>query len=435
MQSIRASPLRGPARPRARCRCHAAHEAGRSLFVFGLGYSTLGLIRQAEAAGGWAHITSTSRRPERLQQLETPAHTVARYDPAAGVELDAPAAAALSRASHVLTSIPPAGLPLYDPVTRAQLRALRARARAAAAGDAPPLDWLGVLSSTSVYGDHGGGWVDESTPPATASSRGIPRLEHERSWEALARELSLPLHIFRLAGIYGPGRSVLTSVQSAAAGGDGPSAGQRRRGRQRFISRVHAADIAATLLASMEEPGPDPLGARLLAAGGGGGGGGSGSGGAAAGGAAPDRASGAAATITSSSSGEPLGSGGGGGGEGGGGAAGGGFVAVFNVADDDPAPRDEVEAFARQLLGLPAAERPAEPDGGDGGDGGGGRAGGRGLEEKRVWNEGIKRRLGVALQFPTYREGLAAIAAGDARPFLGPADWRAIGGRGAEAGG
>lgn len=68
---------------------------------------------------------------------------------------------ALMSASHVVSSIPPAGLPLYDPVTRAQLALLRRRAEAAAAGDAPPLQWLGVLSSTSVYGDHGGGWVDE----------------------------------------------------------------------------------------------------------------------------------------------------------------------------------------------------------------------------------------------------------------------------------
>jgi hypothetical protein len=72
-----------------------------------------------------------------------------------------PALDALLGASHVLTSIPPAGLPLYDPVTRGQLAALRARAEAAAAGRTPPLTWLGVLSSTSVYGDHQGAWVDE----------------------------------------------------------------------------------------------------------------------------------------------------------------------------------------------------------------------------------------------------------------------------------
>jgi hypothetical protein len=68
---------------------------------------------------------------------------------------------ALMSATHVVTSVPPAGLPLYDPVTRSQLRLLRRRAEAAAAGDAPWLQWLGVLSSTSVYGDHGGDWVDE----------------------------------------------------------------------------------------------------------------------------------------------------------------------------------------------------------------------------------------------------------------------------------
>jgi len=72
-----------------------------------------------------------------------------------------PAVDALFNASHVITSIPPAGLHLYDPVTRDQLRLLKQRAHASRAGDAPPLRWMGVLSSTSVYGDHGGGWVDE----------------------------------------------------------------------------------------------------------------------------------------------------------------------------------------------------------------------------------------------------------------------------------
>ena len=103
-------------------------------------------------------------------------------------------------ATHVVTSVPPAGLPLYDPVTRAQLGAVAARAAAARAGAAPPLRWLGVLSSTSVYGDHGGGWVDESSAAAAASSRGLVRLEHERAWAALAAREGLPLHIFRLAG-------------------------------------------------------------------------------------------------------------------------------------------------------------------------------------------------------------------------------------------
>ena len=68
---------------------------------------------------------------------------------------------AFMASTHIVSSIPPAGLHLYDPVTRAQLALLRHRVEAAAAGGAPPLRWLGVLSSTSVYGDHGGAWVDE----------------------------------------------------------------------------------------------------------------------------------------------------------------------------------------------------------------------------------------------------------------------------------
>lgn len=218
------------------------------------------------------------------------------------------------------------------------------------------------------------------------------------------------------AGIYGPGRSILDSL--AAAGTAAPSSSQRRRGRQRYISRTHAYDIGSVLLASMRAPGAGAGGFDefFSAAGGcmirGGGGGG-------------------AATA----------GGGGGGSEAA--SSSGGYVAVFNVADDEPAGREEVEAYARQLLGLPPVP-PPPPDeavtssggGGGGGEAGGSGGGGRGaaLEEKRVGNSKMKSVLGVALRYPSYREGLAAIAGCDVAPFGGAGDVVAMTGRGGGGG-
>ncbi|KAI8471093.1 MAG: NAD(P)-binding protein [Monoraphidium minutum] len=376
---MRAGTLPRSSAPRGRRAVACSCQSGQSLFIFGLGYTSLGLVRQAEAQQRWQRIVSTSRSPERLAGLETQAHSVVKFDPTAGADLEGPALDALMASSHVLTSVPPAGLHLYDPVTRAQLRLLRRRAEAAAAGGAPPLRWLGVLSSTSVYGDHGGGWVDESSE-ARPGSRGLVRLEHEDAWAALARELQLPLSIFRLGGIYGPGRSVLDAVRRSAAEASGS---QRRRASQHYISRCHAADIAAALLASMAAAE--------------GGGGASSSGG----------ASGGSGSTNSSSKG-----------------GGGGCVSVFNVADDAPAGRDEVEAFARTLLGLPEPPPPQDEMAPAGGAARGGAA-----EEKRVGNAKIKAELGVRLRYPTYKEGLAAIAAGVADPFLNAADVELLTGR------
>lgn len=113
--------------------------------------------------------------------------------------------------------------------------------------------------------------------------------------------------------------------------------------------------------------------------------------------------------------------------------------AVFNVADDDPAGRGEVEAFARRLLELPAVDEEDDDDGGGGSDAAadaagsgsssrarGSRGGGEALEEKRVTNAKLKAALGVRLRHPTYREGLAAIARGDRAPFAGAGDVEAL---------
>ncbi len=148
---------------------------------------------------------------------------------------------ALAAASHLLISIPPAAD--GDPV----LLALRDEIRQAASG----LSWVGYLSTTAVYGDHRGGWVDEETPPAPTTERGHWRLAAERAWQALAAESGLPLHIFRLAGIYGPGRGPFAKLEAGKA--------RRIVKPGQVFSRIHVADLARVLHISMENPRPGAI--------------------------------------------------------------------------------------------------------------------------------------------------------------------------------
>jgi nucleoside-diphosphate-sugar epimerase len=143
-----------------------------------------------------------------------------------------PLAPSLAQATHLLSSIAPdeSG----DPVLRAH------RAEIAAA----PLTWAGYLSTTGVYGDHQGGWVDEDTPLTAGTRRGQWRIAAEAEWRALG----LPLHIFRLAGIYGPGRGPFAKVRDGSA--------RRIVKPGQVFSRIHVEDIAQVLAASVAQPAP-----------------------------------------------------------------------------------------------------------------------------------------------------------------------------------
>lgn len=107
-------------------------------------------------------------------------------------------------------------------------------------------DWLGYLSTTGVYGDHQGGWVDEETPLTPSTRRGRERVAAEAEWQELAAAQDLPLHIFRLAGIYGPGRGPFAKVRSGTA--------RRIIKPGQVFSRIHAEDIAQALIASIRAP-------------------------------------------------------------------------------------------------------------------------------------------------------------------------------------
>lgn len=192
------------------------------LFCFGLGYTARRLAGRL-AEDGW-EVAGTSR---------TEGVATCRWD--GGGPLADPGV--LAGATHILVSIPPGEG--GDPVLVHHAEDIAAL---------PGLQWLGYLSSTSVYGDTGGRRVDESAPCAATSPRGRRRIAAESAWLARWRAQGVPVHIFRLAGIYGPGRSALDQVRAGTA---------RRIDRpDRLFSRAHVDDIAAVLRASMGSPHP-----------------------------------------------------------------------------------------------------------------------------------------------------------------------------------
>ncbi len=144
----------------------------------------------------------------------------------------------LDAATHLLVSVAPDAE--GDPILR-QLRSdIAARARR--------FEWVGYLSTTGVYGDHAGGWVDESTPLRPTTSRGRARVKAEAAWQAIP---GLPLHIFRLAGIYGPGRGPFAKVREGTA--------RRIVKPGQVFSRIHVDDIAQVLAASIARPRPGAI--------------------------------------------------------------------------------------------------------------------------------------------------------------------------------
>jgi nucleoside-diphosphate-sugar epimerase len=285
----------------------------KRLFVFGLGYTARIVGRQLRA-DGW-QVAGTCRTPEKLADLRAQGFDAYLFN--GQQALDNPAEA-LAGTTHVLASVPPDDS--GDPVLRAH------------AGDIaslPGLAWAGYLSTTGVYGDRDGGWVDETTPRSPSTARGRRRAEAEMAWSGLYEMGRVPVHLFRLPGIYGPGRSALDAVK----------AGRTRRifKEGQVFSRIHVDDLASALIASMVQPRPD---------------------------------------------------------------------AIYNICDDEPAPPQDVIAYACELLGVapdpltPVEEADLSP-----------MARSFYAESKRVANDRMKQELGVTLAYPTYREGLRAIQA------------------------
>jgi len=289
------------------------------LLALGLGFSARALAARWRARGG--RVAGTVRASDTARGRGD-ADGVERVHFDADTPL-APLEALLALSTHVVVSIPPdAGEPASDPVLR--------RLAAALAG-ARSIGWLGYLSSTGVYGDRGGGWVDETSERRPANPRGARRAAAEDAWLALWRDHGVPVHVFRLSGIYGPGRSAIDQLRAGTA--------KRVDKPGQLFSRIHVDDIANVLEASAQHPRPG---------------------------------------------------------------------AIYNVADDAPAPAAEVVAHAAALLGVPSPPLEAfDPE----------RLSPMArefyAETRRVSNRRIKTELGVALSYPDYKAGLAAILASE----------------------
>ncbi len=285
----------------------------KHLVCFGFGFSAQALAARL-ARQGW-EITGTSRTSQGAERIRRLGYEAAVFE---GEQASDEVRAALTSATHALISTPPGEG--GDPVLIQH---------GADLASAPNLEWAGYFSTVGVYGDHGGAWVDEATPATPLSQRSKRRVAAENAWLELDTPGARRIQVFRLPGIYGPGRSAIDQIKSGRA--------RRIVKPGQVFNRTHVEDIAGVVEAAIIR---------------------------------------------------------------------GGKHNIYNVSDDEPAPPQDVIAYAAGLLGVPAPpEIPFEdadlsP-----------MARSFYAELKRVRNDLIKSDLGVELQYPTYREGLAAIAA------------------------
>ncbi|SHL34928.1 SDR family oxidoreductase [Roseibium suaedae] len=199
------------------------------LFVFGAGYSSQAFIEEVRETFDW--IGGTTRSAEKAEMLRAKGITPFLFDgekPGEGI------AEALAEATHVLLSIAPDET--GDPVLIHHGQDI-ARARP---------EWIAYLSTVGVYGDHDGAWVDETTPCKPVSKRSVQRVAAEEAWLDFAGTEELPVQIFRLSGIYGPGRNALENLRKGTA--------RRLIKPGQVFNRIHVADIAGALAASMKKP-------------------------------------------------------------------------------------------------------------------------------------------------------------------------------------
>lgn len=213
-----AIPLTGPLHPAAPPPIVAPMS---TLLSLGHGYSAQALARRL-IPQGW-QVIGTTRSAAKAEAM--------RADGVQPLLLPGDLGPALAKATHILASAAPdAG---GDPFLRDVPDLAQSRAT-----------WVGYLSTTGVYGDHQGAWVDETTPLTPVSDRGRQRVLAESQWLATG----LPVHIFRLAGIYGPGRGPFEKVRDGTA--------RRILKPGQFFSRIHVDDIAQVLEASIHRPNP-----------------------------------------------------------------------------------------------------------------------------------------------------------------------------------
>ncbi len=200
-------------------------DTTKTLLSLGHGFSAQALAERLVPLG-WT-IIGTTRKPEKFEAMRAAGVTPMLWPDAVQQ--------AMPKVSYILTSAGPDkdGDPILREIKPQILQM------------APQLKWVGYLSTTGVYGDHDGGWVDETSPLDPATIRGQRRVEAEQEWLSLT---DLPVHVFRLAGIYGPGRGPFAKLRKGIA--------QRVIKKNQVFSRTHVDDIAQVLHASIDQPNP-----------------------------------------------------------------------------------------------------------------------------------------------------------------------------------
>lgn len=194
-----------------------------TVLLIGYGYVARATARALKACG--THVIATTRSAETAREIEAQGHEALICDPAAPDGAQA-LRDALGRVTHVISSVPPgkAGDPVLPALKTADLSGI----------------WLGYLSTTGVYGDRKGGWAFERETPTPTQDRSIRRAQAEAGWAWLGARL------FRLAGIYGPGRSAFDRLKDGNA--------RRIDDPGQIFSRIHVDDIASCLVLAIEQP-------------------------------------------------------------------------------------------------------------------------------------------------------------------------------------
>jgi nucleoside-diphosphate-sugar epimerase len=198
------------------------------LFVFGLGYSASAFARTLVGKCDW--VGGTVRSLEKAEKLAGEGLRTLMFD---GADPGIGIAEAVRHATHLLVSVPPGEA---DPVLAQHRDSILA---------AEHLKWIGYLSTVGVYGDYAGAWVSEATTPHPKQERSIHRLAAEKAWAKLAAERKLPLAVFRIAGIYGPGRNAFVDLAAGTA--------RRIVKAGQVFNRIHVDDIVQIVGAAMEK--------------------------------------------------------------------------------------------------------------------------------------------------------------------------------------
>ncbi|KAJ4701998.1 putative NAD dependent epimerase/dehydratase [Melia azedarach] len=296
-------------------------QSRNRMFILGMGF--VGRIFAEELKNeGWI-VCGTCTNVVKLKQLKEKGYGVYLFN---ANEAEMMILNTLKDYTHLLVSIPPV-LGIGDLMLQ-HGKLLRSTLRDG------HLQWLGYLSSTGVYGHCDGAWVDEGYPANPMNEMAKLRLAAEEGWLNLGHDLGLSTQVFRLGGIYGPGRSAVDTIIKQVP----QSEGQKMRRSRQYTSRIHVDDICQVLKASINKPSSWNM---------------------------------------------------------------------YNVVDDDPAPREEVFVYARDLVEKKWPGRLGQSRSLDKTDALPEQENSRG--EKRVSNARIKKELGVRLRHPSYKSGLQSI--------------------------